>query len=198
VLERYLAVFKALASTPEARQQLLASSADFWKHNIQQQVIVFGKYHFYSILDASDIVTFVFTQLVPSTEAVEAGEATAWTTGHAWDLLKVALEQQFGFAVGSRRKYERFAAEDREARARKAAADGENAMAVGECGLSHTQSTVEGARTGPDEHKQMRSRANKSRRRKETPSGCVASWNPCSSSPWITLSNRWPRSTTRR
>ncbi len=136
VLERYLAVFKTMASNAEDRQQLLASSVDFWQHNVQQQVIVFGKFHFYSILDASDIVTFVFTRLNASAEDIEDGRETSWTSGQAWDLLKVALEQQFGFAIGSRRKAHRLAAEDGETKARRVAlgkeAEDDDAMALGE------------------------------------------------------------------
>jgi nuclear cap-binding protein subunit 1 len=126
VLERYLPVFKALALTSEDRQQLLASSVDYWKHNIQQQVIVFGKYHFYQILDASDIVTFVFSRLVPTESEVSAGKETAWTTAHAWDLINVALEQQYGFAIGSRRKNAKLEREDEEARARRKEMESEN------------------------------------------------------------------------
>ncbi len=197
VLERYLPVFKALALTSEDRQQLLASSVDYWKHNIQQQIIVFGKYHFYQILDASDIVTFVFSRLIPSEDDISAGRETAWTNVHAWDLLNVALEQQYGFAIGSNRKKVKLGREDEEARARKKELDGGegDGMVVGE--LKKIDSyRISGRRLTYSYSFQTPSHPNSSLLHNETPIVCATNWIPSSSILSHALSNLSCQATT--
>ncbi|SCV70543.1 BQ2448_3305 [Microbotryum intermedium] len=60
VLERYLLLLRSLTPSSSARLKLLKSAATFWMHHRQFHLIVLDKLLQYRLVDAADVITWVF------------------------------------------------------------------------------------------------------------------------------------------
>lgn len=85
VLERYIALVRELTSTVEARRTFLRTSAKFWRRNPQFLLILLDKLLQYRIVEAADVVEWLF-----STNEVDAARPE-WTGFQAWDILRSTL-----------------------------------------------------------------------------------------------------------
>ena len=101
VLERYLALLRALSPTANARAALLRTVARFWRRNAQFLLIVVDKLLQYRLLDAQDVVEWVFA--VP-----EGGDARrkTWSDLEHWAALSMTLRALEGRAKASKLRWE--------------------------------------------------------------------------------------------
>ncbi|KXN84222.1 Nuclear cap-binding protein subunit 1 [Leucoagaricus sp. SymC.cos] len=132
-IERYLAVLRNLASggvsssgghgNIEAKNDILAAVASFWKDNRQMVAIVFDKLMQYQIVDPTDVVgwTFLNGSVVGQLREVEK---PLNLSAFEWDLLKAALDKANGRVVIARRKVATLRKEDDDARAKAKASQG--------------------------------------------------------------------------
>jgi len=136
-IERYLPLLRNLASggtgsaagggIPEAKADILAASALFWKHNRQMIGIVFDKLMQYQIVDPTDVVAWIFSQELGVGEP-RALCAPYSLTAYEWDLLKGALDKANGRVIIAKRKVVALQKEDDDTRGRAKATA--NAMEV--------------------------------------------------------------------
>lgn len=136
-IERYLPLLRNLASggtastagagTPEAKADILAASASFWKHNRQMIGIVFDKLMQYQIVDPTDVVAWIFSQELGIGEPRTLC-APYSLTAYEWDLLKGALDKANGRVIIAKRKVVALQKEDDDTRGRAKATA--NAMEV--------------------------------------------------------------------
>ena len=99
-IERYLPVLRHLASTSEAKLDILLAAADFWRRQRQMVLIVFDKLMQYQIVDPTDVVAFAFTHYASVTE----GTPKTTFSAHQWDVLKSALDKASGRVMIQRKK----------------------------------------------------------------------------------------------
>jgi nuclear cap-binding protein subunit 1 len=128
-IERYLPLLRNLASggvsstggggNPEAKFDILAAAAAFWKHNRHMVGIVFDKLMQYQIVDPSDVVAWTFANA--QRQAFGAFE---------WDLLKGALDKANGRVVVARRRVQALRKEEDDTRAKAKAGGADNSMEV--------------------------------------------------------------------
>ncbi|KAJ3496811.1 hypothetical protein NLJ89_g10434 [Agrocybe chaxingu] len=132
-IERYLPLLRNLATgatsnagavgNPEAKADILAAAASFWKYNRQMVLIVFDKFMQYQIIDPTDVVAWTFMNGVAVGQLTElAGPMNL--SAFEWDLLRSALDKANGRVTIARRKVAALRKEDDDTRARvKARAD---------------------------------------------------------------------------
>jgi len=106
-IERYLALLRNLASggvssaagaggNTEAKVDILASVANFWRRNPHMITIIFDKLMQYQIIDPGDVVAWTFANKV----AFAGFSGSARTLGaFEWDGLKGALDKANGRAM---------------------------------------------------------------------------------------------------
>lgn len=118
-IERYLPVLRSLASSPEAKGDILNASAQFWRRNRQMVRIVFDKLMQYQIVDPTDIIAWSFA---PHPQG-EDGDVIRIDT-FRWEIIEGALDKANGRVMISRRKVAAIRKEEDNTRAREKA--GEN------------------------------------------------------------------------
>lgn len=81
ILERYLQLFKALASTSEKRRSLINTVWTFFSSQKQMGIIVLDKLLRYRVLDPKDVVAYIFDI-----------DPVAWSDINTWDLLTNTID----------------------------------------------------------------------------------------------------------
>ncbi|KAF6762456.1 cap binding protein 80-PB [Ephemerocybe angulata] len=132
-IERYLPLLRNLAGggassttgvggSAEARTDILAAAAAFWKHNRQMVAIVFDKLMQYQIVDPTDVVgwTFLNGSAIGQLSEVSPMNLSAFE----WDLLRAAIDKANGRVVSARRKVVALRKEDDDTRAKAKAGSG--------------------------------------------------------------------------
>ncbi|RXW20034.1 hypothetical protein EST38_g5825 [Candolleomyces aberdarensis] len=139
-IERYLPLLRSLAGwgppsttapggSAEARTDILAAAAAFWKHNRQMVAIVFDKLMQYQIVDPTDVVGWTFLNGNAIGQLSEAAPMNL--SAFEWDLLRAAIDKANGRVVSARRKVMALRKEDDDTRARAlAGAAGDTNMEV--------------------------------------------------------------------
>ncbi|TDL29146.1 hypothetical protein BD410DRAFT_735868 [Rickenella mellea] len=109
-IERYLPVLRSIATSADAKADILMSAVEFWRRNRQMVGIVFDKLMQYQIVDPSDVVAWAFTA---------RGDARAGTIdAFAWDLVKGALDKANGRVLIAKKKVALLRKEEDDDRAR--------------------------------------------------------------------------------
>lgn len=116
-IERYLPVLRNLATSPEAKADMLKAVADFWRRNKQMVFIVFDKLMQYQIVDPSDVISWAFS---PST----VGSAAAIDT-FRWEIIEGALDKANGRVTIAKKKVSVLRKEEDDSRARAKAIGGD-------------------------------------------------------------------------
>ncbi|KAH7924822.1 hypothetical protein BV22DRAFT_1105259 [Leucogyrophana mollusca] len=101
-IERYLPLLRGVASSTEAKHDILSAAAAFWKRNRQMVNIVFDKLMQYQIVDPTDVVAWTFTNVAG--EGHLSGMRPLSLSAFEWDLLKGALDKANGRVMIARRK----------------------------------------------------------------------------------------------
>lgn len=117
VLERYLGLLRSLSPTANARAALLRTVARFWRRNAQFQLIVVDKLLQYRLLDAGDVVEWVFAA------AEGEGKRKTWSDLEHWAALSMTLRALEGRSKAAKHRWEGMKAEA-EATAAAKPADG--------------------------------------------------------------------------
>ena len=101
-IERYLPLLRVLAPTgdTEAKRDILATTASFWKRNRHMVGIVFDKLMQYQIVDPTDVVAWIFSTL--ATRDDRGGPLYIQTS--EWELLKGTLDKANGRVTVARKK----------------------------------------------------------------------------------------------
>ncbi|KAF5337352.1 hypothetical protein D9611_002853, partial [Ephemerocybe angulata] len=131
-IERYLPLLRNLAGggassttgvggSAEARTDILAAAAAFWKHNRQMVAIVFDKLMQYQIVDPTDGGVDV-PQWVGYRQLSEVSPMNL--SAFEWDLLRAAIDKANGRVVSARRKVVALRKEDDDTRAKAKAGSG--------------------------------------------------------------------------
>jgi nuclear cap-binding protein subunit 1 len=71
VLERYHALLRSLAATPQARLAVATAVGEFWKHSPQHVTITLEKLITYRIVDAQSVIQWIF--FPPDSPLLQAG-----------------------------------------------------------------------------------------------------------------------------
>lgn len=135
-IERYLPLLRNLSGggatsttgnvgSAEARADILAAAAAFWKHNRQMVGIVFDKLMQYQIVDPTDVVSWTFLNGTGLGQLTEAGPMNL--SAFEWDLLRGAIDKANGRVVSARRKVVALRKEDDDTRAKAKAGSGVDA-----------------------------------------------------------------------
>jgi nuclear cap-binding protein subunit 1 len=130
-IERYLPLLRSIAGSPssgsasstntaEAKADILAATAAFWKYNPHMVGIVFDKLMQYQIVDPTDVIGWAFTR--GSNEGKTGSRMSL--AALEWDLLKGALDKANGRVTISRKKAAALRKEDDEKKARAKASGG--------------------------------------------------------------------------
>lgn len=109
-VERYLPLLRVLASSPEAKSEIMASVADFWRRNKQMVVIVADKLMQYQIVDPSDICSWAFH--------FDSFTGTTTVDAFRWDLIQGALGKANGRVLTSKRRVSTLRKQEDDERAR--------------------------------------------------------------------------------
>ncbi|KAI5122169.1 hypothetical protein M0805_007067 [Coniferiporia weirii] len=111
-IERYLPVLRALATSTDAKADILHAAANFWRRNRQMVRIVFDKLMQYQIVDPSDVIAWAFTG--------QGGEP-AYIDAFRWEIIEGALDKANGRVAVARKKVSVLRKEEDDSRAREKA-----------------------------------------------------------------------------
>ncbi|KAF8239499.1 hypothetical protein L208DRAFT_54676 [Tricholoma matsutake] len=138
-IERYLPLLRNVASdgvsstgasgNPEAKADILAAAAAFWKHNRQMVGIVFDKLMQYQIVDPTDVVAWTFVNGQGIGQPSELA-GPLHLSAFEWDLMRGAVDKANGRVMTARRKVNVLRKEDDDKRARVKASATDNSMEV--------------------------------------------------------------------
>lgn len=106
-VERYLPLLRVLASSAEAKSDIMASVVDFWRRNKQMVIIVADKLMQYQIVEPSDICSWAFQS-----------ESAVTIDAFKWDLIQGALGKANGRVLTSKRKVSMLRKQEDDERAR--------------------------------------------------------------------------------
>ena len=139
-IERYLPLLRSLASggvsstggsgNAEAKSDILAAAAAFWKRNRHMIGIVFDKLMQYQIVDPSDVVAWTFVNRAGIGQPRGATLGPPSLSAFEWDLLKGALDKANGRVVIARRRVQALRKEEDDTRAKVKAGGADNSMEV--------------------------------------------------------------------
>lgn len=116
-IERYLPVLRSLANAgTDAKMDILAATADFWRRNNQMVRIVFDKLMQYQIADPSDVISWAFTKRGPDGE-----RSRALIDRFRWEIIEGAMDKANGRVLISRRRVNVLQKEQDDSRAREKA-----------------------------------------------------------------------------
>ena len=118
-IERYLPVLRSLASSPDAKRDILNAASRFWSRNRQMIRIVFDKLMQYQIVDPTDIIGWAFAP-----HAQGEDKDVTRVDAFRWEIIEGALNKANGRVMISRRKVAALRKEEDDTRAREKA--GEN------------------------------------------------------------------------
>jgi nuclear cap-binding protein subunit 1 len=118
--ERYLDVLRHLSPDAASRRVLLDAIASFWRRSSQMRLLTIDKYLQYGILEALDVVEWLFADDGVSSSADDT-RPDGWTDYDSWDLLRMTLDKVVGRVVAVRRRLRAVDRADEAARARRAA-----------------------------------------------------------------------------
>ncbi|THH11263.1 hypothetical protein EW145_g774 [Phellinidium pouzarii] len=113
-IERYLPVLRALATSGDAKADVLQAAADFWRRNPQMVRIVFDKLMQYQIVDPSDVIAWAFSSNSKSDVPVHVDT-------FRWEIIEGALDKANGRVVVARKKVSALRKEEDDSRAREKA-----------------------------------------------------------------------------
>lgn len=105
-VERYLPVLRHLATTADAKLDILLAAADFWRRNKQMVLIVFDKLMQYQIVTPSDVIAWAFSGSAKNIDVFR------------WSLIEAALDKANGRVAIAKRKVSTLRKEEDESRAR--------------------------------------------------------------------------------
>lgn len=106
-IERYLIVLRSLASSTDAKMDILLAVAEFWRRNHQMVRIVFDKLMQYQIVDPSDVIGWSFLP--------RGGTATIDT--FRWEILENAVDKANGRVLIAKKRVSALRKEEDEKRA---------------------------------------------------------------------------------
>lgn len=132
VLERYLALLRSLSPTANARAALLRTVARFWRRNAQFLLIVVDKLLQYRLVDAQDVVEWVFAP------AEGEGRRKTWSDLEHWAALSMTLRALEGRAKAAKLRWEGLKAEAEATAAGKPVDGAAEAEAEAEAALAST------------------------------------------------------------
>lgn len=131
-IERYLIVLRSLASSSDAKADILRAAAEFWRRNQQMIRIVFDKLMQYQIVDPSDVISWAFT---PHAHG-EYRDVIRIET-FRWEIIEGALDKANGRVMIAKKKVAALRKEEDDSRAREKAGGNMEVDAEGEltCGF---------------------------------------------------------------
>lgn len=116
-IERYLPLLRSIATSGDAKGDILAAVVEFWRRNVQMVAIVFDKLMQYQIVDPSDVVAWAFV-------VRGDGSGTPVIDVFHWDLVKGALDKANGRVAIAKKKVAALRKEEDDDRARAKASGG--------------------------------------------------------------------------
>lgn len=105
-------MLRTLTQSAEAKVDLLAASAEFWRRNRQMVRIVFDKLMQYQIVDPSDVVGWAF--------AAKDG-SSAYIDAFRWGIIEGGLDKANGRVMIARKKAAALRKEEDDKQAREKA-----------------------------------------------------------------------------